>query len=289
MSTLGKWGSFMNVRQVRYGSPDVTYQFATSLRETGFAVLSHHPVPATLISDTFAEWSDFFAGSEKSQYTYDPKTQAGYFPFKTENAKGYSQKDLKEFFHLYPQTALPKGMSPLTWTMFREMSTLAGELLSWVQEYTPTSIRDQYSMPLPEMIKDSQQILLRILHYPPLQGVEAPGEVRAAAHEDINLITLLPAATAPGLQVKAATGEWLDVPCDPGSIVINAGDMLQEASQQFFKSTTHQVVNPVGEGASKSRYSMPLFLHPRPDVRLSPNYLAHEYLNQRLREIGLKS
>lgn len=278
----------MNVRQVRYGASDAAFQFATSLRETGFAVLSNHPVPKNLISDTFAEWADFFAGDEKSQYIYDPKTQSGYFPFKTENAKGYSQKDLKEFFHLYPNTQLPKGMSPLTWSMFREMSTLAGELLSWVQEHTPENIRKQYSMPLPDMIKDSQQVLLRILHYPPLKGEEAPGEVRAAAHEDINLITLLPAATAPGLQVKSAAGEWFDVPCDPGSIVINAGDMLQEASQQFFKSTTHQVVNPSGEGASQSRYSMPLFLHPRPEVRLSQNYLAHEYLNQRLREIGLK-
>jgi isopenicillin N synthase-like dioxygenase len=139
------------------------------------------------------------------------------------------------------------------------------------------------------MIENSDANLFRILHYPPLTGEHEPGAVRAAAHEDINLITLLPAATAPGLEVKDSHGHWISVPCDPGNIIINAGDMLQLASEGYYKSTTHRVVNPPENEAKKSRYSMPLFLHPRSEAHLSPTLTAGEYLNQRLREIGLKN
>jgi isopenicillin N synthase-like dioxygenase len=136
-------------------------------------------------------------------------------------------------------------------------------------------------------VTDSQENLLRIIHYPPLQGTEEQGAIRAAAHEDINLITLLCSATAAGLEVKDTNGKWHQVPCDPGSIAINAGDMLQLASKGFYKSTTHRVMNPMGPQAKLPRYSMPLFLHPRPDVVLSEGVTAGEYLKQRLRDIGL--
>jgi isopenicillin N synthase-like dioxygenase len=137
------------------------------------------------------------------------------------------------------------------------------------------------------MIKDSSQTLLRILHYPPLAGNEEPDAIRAAAHEDINLITILPAANEPGLQVKLKDGNWLDVPSDFGYLIVNIGDMLQEASGHHFPSTTHRVVNPQGADTSKARISLPLFLHPRPDVVLSDKYTADSYLKERLRELGV--
>ncbi|MBX9766429.1 MAG: hypothetical protein K2X47_04080 [Bdellovibrionales bacterium] len=278
----------MDVLKVDYRSPGAPALFAKSLRETGFAVLTNHPISFELIHDTFEDWKQFFQTEAKHKYTFDPKLQAGYFPFRTENAKDHQQKDLKEFYHLFPSNPLPESISDRTRQIFTAMTGLASELLKWVDEQSPQNIRQGYSMPLSDMITNSEQILLRVLHYPPLSGQEEPGAIRAAAHEDINLITLLPAATAPGLQVKDAAGNWHDVPCDPGSIVINSGDMLQEASQGYFRSTTHQVVNPVGPESKKARYSMPLFLHPRPDVKLSAMWTASEYLNQRLKEIGLK-
>jgi isopenicillin N synthase-like dioxygenase len=113
-----------------------------------------------------------------------------------------------------------------------------------------------------------------------------PGAVRAAAHEDINLITLLPAATQPGLEVQDLKGNWHKIECDPGTIVVNVGDMLQEASGGVFKSTTHRVVNPEGENVA--RYSIPLFVHPRSECVLSKKYTAGQYLDERLKEIGLK-
>ena len=118
-------------------------------------------------------------------------------------------------------------------------------------------------------------------------GTEEPGAIRAAAHEDINLLTILPASNEPGLQVKGSDGEWMDVPCDFGTLIINIGDMLQEASRGYYPSTTHRVINPTGGSAAKSRISLPLFLHPRPDVVLSERHTAHSYLMERLRELGV--
>ena len=137
------------------------------------------------------------------------------------------------------------------------------------------------------MINGSDQTLLRVLHYPPLAGDEEAGAIRAAAHEDINLITILPAANEPGLQVQLKDGQWADVPSDFGYLIINIGDMLQEASGGYFPSTSHRVINPKGADMSKSRISLPLFLHPRPDVVLSGRHTAKSYLHERLTELGV--
>jgi len=168
------------------------------------------------------------------------------------------------------------------------ITSLASTLLHWIEQNTPTDVRSLFSCPLSSMIQDSPETLFRAIHYPPLTGSEEQGAVRAAAHEDINLITLLPAATNPGLQVLDLSGYWHDVPCDPGTIVVNSGDMLKEASGGYYPSTTHRVINPEGEKKGESRLSMPLFLHPRSEVRLSKRYTASQYLNQRLEELGLK-
>lgn len=277
----------MRVLRVQYGSPEAPKQFAESLRTTGFAVVANHPIPHDLIHGVFTEWAKWFSGEEKMNYKFDAKTQAGYFPFKTENAKDSKIKDLKEFFHLFLETPIPEGFTPRTREMYGRMTDLGVELLGWLQDFTPDPIRKTFSMPLTKMSAGSKETLLRPIHYPPLTGMEEVGAIRAAAHEDINLITLLPAATAPGLEVKDLAGNWHAVECNPGDIVINAGDMLQEATAGHYVSTTHRVMNPPGEGARQARYSMPLFIHPRPDVRLSERHTAGSYLEERLREIGL--
>ena len=124
------------------------------------------------------------------------------------------------------------------------------------------------------------------IHYPPVENAEQ-GATRAAAHEDINLITLLLSGSKPGLQAKDADGNWHDISCDSGMITINNGDMLAMASNDYYPSTTHRVVNP-DVGQNHSRYSMPMFLHPRSEVLLKPGITADEYLQARLKEIGLK-
>ena len=130
--------------------------------------------------------------------------------------------------------------------------------------------------------------MLRVLHYPPLTGDEEAGAIRAAAHEDINLLTILPAANEPGLQVQCQDDSWIDVPSDFGNLIINIGDMLQEASGGYFPSTTHRVINPSGKASTKSRISLPLFLHPRSEVKLSEKHTQASYLLERLRELGVK-
>jgi len=277
----------MNVLSVDYRSPDAAQQFAKSLHETGFAVLKNHPIPHSLIEQVFKDWEEFFKTEEKHQHKYNTKLQSGYFPFRTENAKDHTIKDLKEFYHLYVWDQLPASIHSRTWEMFHGMSKLAAELLKWIEDQSPADIKKQFSMPLPQMIEGSREVLLRPIHYPPLTGGEEEGAIRAAAHEDINLITLLPAATAPGLEVKDKNGNWIGISCDPGQLAINAGDMLQMASRGYYVSTTHRVVNPRGPEAKLPRYSMPLFLHPRGEVKLSEDHTARSYLEERLREIGL--
>ena len=138
------------------------------------------------------------------------------------------------------------------------------------------------------MSSDSKTNLLRILHYPPLNTKIAEGAIRAAEHEDINLITILVAGSQPGLQVKTNDNQWIDIECNSGWIVINSGDMLSECSKGYFPSTSHRVINPSGEDSNISRYTMPLFIHPRDEVILSKNYTAKSFLEERLKEIGLK-
>ena len=137
-------------------------------------------------------------------------------------------------------------------------------------------------------IENSDQTLLRILHYPPLDGSEEPEAIRAAAHEDINLLTLLPAANEPGLQIKGTGDSWIDVPCDFGHLIVNIGDMLQEASGGYFPSTSHRVINPPESDHTKSRIALPLFLQPKPEVVLSSRYTSGSYLAERLAELGIQ-
>lgn len=278
----------MNVMKIRYGAANAAREVTQSLLETGFAVLTEHPVPAGLIADTYAEWASFFASPEKLRHTFDPAVQAGYFPFRSENAKDSHFKDLKEFYHHYPaRKPLPAGVDRHTPELHRRLVALGSELLEWIESETPLEVRQLFPVHLSSMIENSSDNLLRILHYPPLDGTEEEGAVRAAAHEDINLITLLPAATSSGLEVKDIQGRWHAVSTDPGMIVINSGDMLKEASRGYYPSTTHRVVNPAGPESRTSRYSMPFFLHPRAHAPLTADRTAGEFLAERLRELGL--
>ncbi len=280
----------MQVKVVDYRAADAAEQFTRSLHETGFGVLVNHPIQQALVEKIYADWLSFFNGQDKHQYAFSKEKQDGYFSTEiSETAKGFTQKDIKEYFHVYPWGRIPEQLRADAMSYYEQANALASELLSWVERYTPPAIAQLYREPLSQMIRDSQLTLLRVLRYPPLTGQEPAGSLRAAPHGDINLLTILPAANEPGLQVLGKDGQWFDVPCDFGTLIINIGDMLQEASQGYYPSTQHRVVNPTGEGAKRSRVSLPLFLHPRDEVVLSDRYTAHSYLEERLRELGVKS
>ena len=279
----------MKIQIVDYQNKDAGKLFVQSLRETGFGVLINHPVQQELVESIYKNWFDFFNTEEKRSYSFDPIKQDGYFsPEISETAKGQTKKDIKEYFHVYPWGRIPEQLKGEILTYYKNASDLASELLDWVEKYSPESVSTKYSEKLSNMIKDTPNTLLRILHYPPLNGDEEPGAVRAAAHEDINLLTILPAANEPGLQVQQQDGSWVDVPSDFGSLIINIGDMLQEASGGYFPSTSHRVINPSGEASKKSRISLPLFLHPRGEVVLSERHTSESYLLERLKELGVK-
>lgn len=271
---------------VDYQDPDAADRFAASLRETGFGVLKNHPIDENQVQGIYRQWLTFFASDEKHELRYDPVNYDGFFPIEdAESAKGHSVRDLKEYFHFYLWGRCPEALRSDLTDYYTQTVEFAKELLSWVENGLPDDVRKMLSEPLSSMMQNSQQSLLRILHYPPLPDDVQPGAIRANAHEDINLLTILPASNEPGLQVMTKEREWLDVPCDFGNLIINSGDMLQEATQFYYPSTTHRVVNPEGSNRTNSRISLPLFLHPRPDVVLSKRYTAQAYRDERLAEL----
>lgn len=278
----------MQLVAVDYQSETAAEEFVKSLHETGFGVLKNHPIQQSMVSGIYESWQQFFDSEEKQDYLYNKGTQDGFFPTTvSEVAKGFTKKDIKEYYHFYPWGQCPPEYRPQLMSYYEQANTLAQELLTWVEKFSPDEVSKHYSQPLSNMIKDSDQTLLRVLHYPPLKGDEEPDAIRAAAHGDINLLTILPAANEPGLQVQGKDGSWIDVPSDFGNLIVNIGDMLQEASQGYFPSTIHRVINPEGADMTKSRISLPLFLHPRPDVVLSERHTAESYLQERLRELGV--
>ena len=278
----------MDVQVVDYSVADAPEKFVESLRETGFAVLTNHPIQQQLVESIYSNWLEFFGTESKHDFAFDPEKQDGYFsPDVSEVAKGHTKKDIKEYYHIYPTGRVPAQLEEEIRGYYDRASGLAGELLSWIEEHSPEEVKAKFSEPLPNMIKDTPNTLLRVLHYPPFSGEEEPGAIRAGAHEDINLITILPAANEPGLQVQMKDGSWADVPCNFGNLIINIGDMLQEASGGYFPSTSHRVINPTGGAQENSRMSLPLFLHPRSEVVLSERHTQHSYLMERLKELGV--
>ena len=276
----------MDVLRIDTQSQQAPKLFAESLNNTGFAVLYNHPISLKLITDTYQEWESFFESPNKNDYQFVRETQDGFFPQKiSETAVGANARDIKEFFQYYPWGQFPHFMSENTSKLYIELHKLASTLLDWIQMALPKAINDQLFMPLSAMIKDNKKTMLRVLHYPPLQGDEPTEAIRAAAHGDINLITLLVGATASGLQVLDAEDNWHDVPTDKESIAVNIGDMLEMCTQGYYRSTLHRVINPTDN--NESRLSMPLFLHPRSEVPLKENFTAAQYLKQRLSELGV--
>ena len=277
----------MNIKTIDYNSQTAKKDFFTSLHETGFAVIENHPISKDDLNAIYSSWKNFFNSDKKNLWLRDPIKQDGYFPFKSENAKSSSYKDLKEFYHVYPWGKVPNELETITRKMYDELNKIGVELLSWLDDEMPKNISNILSEKLSNMMMHSEQSLLRILHYPPLEEEVEVGASRAAEHEDINLITLLLAGSEPGLQAKDIDGNWHEIACSAGMISVNNGDMLSLASDGFFPSTPHRVVNPE-KNKNISRFSMPMFLHPRPDVKLKDDFTADQFLQQRLKEIGLK-
>jgi isopenicillin N synthase-like dioxygenase len=276
----------MHLPVVDFQSATAPQDFCKSLHETGFGVLKNHPLDQSLVEGIYAEWLAFFKTAAKHQYAQSGAELDGYFsPKVSETAKNHTQKDLKEFFHIYPWGRYPAEVSDAAKRYYSLGDSLAQTLLKWVEDNSPAEVKAHYSMPLPKMIEGCDHTLLRVLHYPPLQGDEDPGAVRAAAHGDINLLTILPAATEPGLQVLGKDNVWHNVPCDFGLLIVNIGDMLEEASGKYYPSTVHRVLNPTGMAATKSRISLPLFLHPRREVALSERYTVGSYFEERMLEL----
>ena len=272
--------------QISYTAPGFNAAFMASLHEYGFAAVVDHPLDDDRVAKIYYEWLAFFSSGEAASFRMDPVKQDGYFSLEeAEHAKGCVERDFKEYFQFYPWGRCPKWLQADLASHFDAAVDLGAELLSSIASTLPEAVTAKLTEPLEEMIQGSEQSMLRVLHYPPVTVGQS--KLRAAPHEDINLLTLLPAADGPGLELQLRSGEWIPVPHSAGQLMVNIGDMLQEATGDYLPSASHRVATPDTEQPATSRMSLPLFLHPRPDVVLSSRYTARQYLMQRLDELGV--
>ncbi|MEM6907753.1 MAG: 2-oxoglutarate and iron-dependent oxygenase domain-containing protein [Pseudomonadota bacterium] len=294
---------------------EIADELGSSFAEYGFAVVRDHGIPQELIDQAERVSREFFAlpDAVKRGYRIEGGGGArGYTPFGTEKAKDANVFDLKEFWHvgrsLPPEHSLSEFMAPNVWP--EEIADFQGTFSALYDAFENAGLRVLEAIALhleldqeffAPTVTDGNSVM-RLLHYPPL-GPDAPeGAIRAAAHGDINTITLLLGAEEAGLELLTKADEWHAVEVPAGGLVINVGDMLERLTNGQLRSTTHRVVNPRGEAALRSRYSMPFFLHFRPDYMIEPlpscisdgdpaeppaPITAHEFLLERLREINL--
>lgn len=280
--------------------------FGDGLKTYGFGVVSEHPIGPERIERAFAQCEAFFSlpDETKRKYTVSESTgNRGYVPFGGERAVGAKVADLKEFFHVGQEqpisgSALRHNVWPAELPVFREELTELYRDLEATARQLLVAIARYLDLPAEHFAStiDGGDSILRLLHYPPIPGDADPHAVRAGAHEDINLITLLAEGTTGGLELRRKDGSWMPVRSLRGQFVINAGDMLQRATHGRLSSTSHRVTNPVGPNIS--RYSIPFFTHPRPEVMLNPMpapegwtgpsmepISAGDFLDERLRAI----
>ena len=294
--------------------PDAFAQaLGSSFERYGFAIVADHGVPAEVIAEAEAKARAFFALPEEVKRLYHLAGTGGargLTPFGIETAKGAKAHDLKEFYHVGRE--LPAGhrfaamMAPNVWpaeiadfkraelALYDALDAAGARLLRAIARYLALS-HDFFD----DTVADGNSVL-RLLHYPPM-GADGPS-IRAGAHEDINTITLLLGAEEAGLELLDRDGNWLPVQPRSGELAVNVGDMLQRLTNSVLRSTTHRVMNPAPDRRGHARYSMPFFLHFRPDYLIEtlpqctgpdrPNLYpqpitAHDYLLQRLREIKL--
>lgn len=289
-------------------------ELGAAYREYGFCCISGHGISAALIDGAYEAFKRFFALPTETKMKYHLAGAGGargYTPFKVETAKDSQFPDLKEFWHVgreLPRDSkfaalMPPNVWPAEVPAFHEHAMALYEALDALGTRVLRALA--LHVHLPEHYFDDKtdqgNSILRPIHYPPITDGHAPN-VRSGAHEDINFITLLVGASAEGLEVLTREGQWLPITTEGDAIVVNIGDMLQRLTNHVYPSTTHRVVNPQNAHAREPRYSVPFFLHPNPDVVLDPlpqcitpenprrydtSITAHEYLQQRLREIKL--
>jgi isopenicillin N synthase-like dioxygenase len=290
------------------------HQLGRAYEDVGFVAVKNHGIPDELIAELYRYVKEFFSLPLVLKRTYEKPElagQRGYTSFGKEHAKGSDAPDLKEFYQYgqtvedsdpvadeYPDNIVVNEVPQFTPTLFRSyrhFEKSGRALLKAIAIYL--GLDENYFEP--HIVNGNS--ILRAIHYPPITQ-EPASAIRAEQHEDINLITLLVGASAEGLQILTKQGDWVGVTALPGQIVVNVGDMLQRLTNNRLRSTTHRVVNPPREHWGTSRFSIPFFLHPKSSMslaclddcidRLHPkayeDATAGEYLDERLREIGLK-
>lgn len=265
---------------------DAPSVFIESLRRTGFAVIRGHDVETGLIgSSIIPQWRDFFDSPARERWRGQDGAQWGYFERDGRLLPdGVTRTDIKQFFHLGRGRRQPDELTPDTHKLLEQLLDLAKVLVGWIGDASGSAWTAQPPLHDVDQWVSVDRSIQRIQRYRPLVHADTAGTVRALAHKDLNLITLLPAPAVPGLQVLMADGEWIDLPCSSELIVVNTGEMLELATAGEFPATHHRVVVKDPRDAEADRWSFPLFVHPAESARPDAIETAPEFNARRIAE-----
>ncbi len=257
---------------------DFSQKLVWQLKNIGFAIISNHQIETQLFQQVKQEWNNFFKSKLKYNYLHNTQSMLGYFA--AEKAKDQQIADIKEFYHLGAKNNLPNNISKSSLILRDKLGQLAIRLLKNIDNSTLN-----WSDSLNNIVDLSGNTVFRIIYHPP--HIENTLAKRAAAHEDINLLTLLPVSDEPGFEMRDLQGNWHQPNYGSHDIIVMIGDMLQEFTNSYYQATTHRVNNPTGKYAKLDCHATPFFVHPYENTILSKNYTAKQFLYQRLNEQGL--
>ena len=277
-----------SVLVVDMAEEDAPRRFAESLHDSGFALLSGHGVPTSLIGEVTREWGAFFDAGVPEEFWSGENNPWGYHrPADTLMPDNVTRRDRKDFYHLGLSEPLPPGVSKAAPGLLEQAMEVAKTLLGWLDDEWPDGTLGAKPTAMSSWVS-SKQSVLRLQRYLPLDEPSEPGAVRALAHADINLITLLPAPEVAGLQLQTLEGDWMDLEYHPGLMIVNIGEMLQTASDGYYPATPHRVVVRDPADSLAPRWSLPMFFHPEDDVELTPEITAGGYRTARVEEYKRK-
>lgn len=256
---------------------DAPQRFAESLHGSGFAALVGHGLPTDTLGELTKEWGEFFDSGVPEEFRAKPGSPWGYHL--TDGgllADGVTQRDRKDFYHLGLAQPLPPGVSSAAHDLLQQALGVTRTLLGWLDDaWTEGSLVDQPTA-LSEWLSPTVSVL-RLQRYWAYEELQEAGSIRSLEHADLNLLTLLPAPEAGGLQIKTVDGGWLDLEYDPSLVIVNIGEMLERASRGHYPATPHRVVVRRPEDALTARWSLPMFFHPEDDLELEPGLTASDF------------
>jgi isopenicillin N synthase-like dioxygenase len=275
-------------RIIDMNAEDSAQLIIDSLTQYRFAIVKNHAVSTDLLKQLYHNWEKFFLEDKKIDYLRSDITDEGYVPINTEKAVGYNVADLKEYYQTHSQSTYPEVIDGnISKKLVAEIVNLGCKIIRHLDSALPITVSNSMTMTLSDMISNCDRHGFRVIHYPTIdeeQTINSPS--RSGDHTDICLLTIIPWATADGLELQDSSGTWHSPKIDESDILVFAGDMLEMATNGYLRAAKHRVTANTQLIRDTSRFSFPVFIHPRREVELKLGVVAIDALRSRITEIG---